>query len=140
MSLTENEVQVLKQFLDERGILLPVEFDDLPFTPQRMFMVTHNATFNPEKRVRGMHANKTCQQYFYCISGEVEVSLFDGVGKRKYRLQPGHGIFIDKMVWNSYLAKTMLGHIGIYIVLASHPYNAEDYITDREEFIKMISK
>lgn len=137
MNLQDLDIIKLKQFEDKRGMLLPVEFSDLPFTPQRMFFVTHHGTFDAEKRVRGKHANKVCQQYFFVIAGKVEVSLFDGEGKQRFTIMAGQGIFIDNMIWNSYKAETMIGHTNIYLVLASHPYDPADYITDRNEFIKI---
>jgi len=139
MNLQELLVDNMKHFSDHRGDLLPVEFSDLPFLPQRMFITIQSGSFDGEKRVRGKHANKTCQQYFYCITGEVDISLFDGKEKHHFSLRAGQGLFVDKMIWNQYLNKSPIGHSCVYVVLASHPYDGSDYITNIDEFMKITS-
>lgn len=134
MNLQELDIIKLKLFPDSRGVLIPVEFEDLPFVPKRMFWVTHPAG------VRGKHANLECQQFFYVFSGKVQVSLFDGIGKKTFELLPGQGLFIDRMIWNAYKPEADASLTNIYVVLASHPYDADDYITDRDEFVKLINE
>lgn len=140
MNLEELTVENLKQYSDNRGVLMPVEFGDLPFVPQRIFSVVQYGSFQAEKKVRGKHANRQCQQYFYCMAGKVEVSLFDGKQKHWYNLLPGMGLFIDKMIWNCYLCQSDPGQVSLYTVLASHPYDGADYITNLEQFIKLTNQ
>lgn len=62
----------------------------------------------PGKDVRGEHAHRVCHQFLICVVGSVHV-----VG-----------------IQDKYTADAVL------MVLASEPYDAEDYIRDYGEFIK----
>lgn len=59
-------------FVDGRGMLLPVEFGDLPFVPARLFLVVGPA----EGATRGGHET-SCHELMVLVSGSVEVR-YDG--------------------------------------------------------------
>jgi uncharacterized RmlC-like cupin family protein len=55
-------------FVDPRGLLLPVEFEDLPFEPARLFVVVGPA----EGATRGGH-EVSCHEVVVLVSGTAEV-------------------------------------------------------------------
>ncbi|MEX0828282.1 MAG: WxcM-like domain-containing protein, partial [Haliea sp.] len=54
---------------DERGSLLPLDWESLPFEPRRIFTVS----CVPAGTVRGGHGHRTCAQLLVAIAGEIEV-------------------------------------------------------------------
>lgn len=115
---------------DLRGNLSFAEFEkDLPFVAKRCFWVFDV----PTKDVRGEHAHKECHQFLICVSGHVTVMLDDGEKRAEIKLDsPALGLHIQPGVWGvqyKYSANAVL------VVLASHIYDAEDYIRDYSEFL-----
>ena len=120
----------LPQFDDPRGQLTVVEFGEhLPFTPQRCFVVSAV----PNQRVRGEHAHRRCEQVLICLAGSCAVSLDDGASRVEYELDGSrHGLHVEPMVWASQYRYT---HDAVVLVLASRPYEPEDYIRDYDAFL-----
>jgi len=117
-------------YTEERGDLLPVEMDTIPFEVKRTFMV-----YNVPKGVsRGFHAHHKCQQYLLCVNGEIEVTLIPMKGKEELIvLKKGQGCFVDTYIWDS--QKFMTGN-DILMVFCSINFDRDDYITDIEKFKK----
>jgi hypothetical protein len=120
---------------DERGKLLPVEFDTVPFTPKRVFVVQQIGSSDPRQNIRGGHANKKSKQWFICVRGLVELTLRDEQAQRTFILSDGQAIFIDQNVWNTYRNRQPVGKESICMVLCSEAYNSDDYINDLQEFL-----
>ncbi len=125
-------VQVTRsaQFTDLRGSLTAGEMPGaVPFQPRRWFLVYDV----PSREVRGEHAHRACQQFLVCVAGSVMVAVDDGTSRSEVRLdEPTLGVYIPPYVWASqyrYEPSTVL------LVLASHPYDADDYIRDYDEFL-----
>src|SRR5262245_40411752 len=119
----------LRLVRDTRGDLSVGEFDrDLPFRPARYFLV-----FNvPNGDVRGEHAHKTCHQFLVCVRGSCTVLLDDGRDGCEVTLdRPNLGVFIPDMVWRTILR---FSSDAVLLVLASEPYDADDYIRTYSEF------
>lgn len=110
--------------VDKRGQLLALEFDVLPFKPVRSFVVSRV----PSDAGRGEHAHWHCHQVLVCTSGSLSVQVTDGFASREFQLQEGSfGIHVPPLIWasqHSWSANTSL------LVLASHPYDQDDYIRD----------
>ena len=124
-------VVALKRIVEDEGILCPIEFQDLPFKPQRIFYV-----FNvPRGETRGKHAHYNTQQMLVCLKGIIEVHLFDGIDTYNKVLFPSEYIFVDKLVWDS---QTYLTGEELMISVCSTPYNPDDYIHDLEEFKRVV--
>jgi UDP-2-acetamido-3-amino-2,3-dideoxy-glucuronate N-acetyltransferase len=124
----------LTRVSDMRGHLAATEFSDLPFQPQRSFLV-----FNvPSTEVRGEHAHRRCHQLLTCVHGEVSVMVDDGQQREEYRLdRPEIGLHIKPMVWASqyrYSADAVL------LVLASEAYDPDDYIRDYDRFLAALTE
>jgi len=118
---------------DLRGSLVAAEFGaDVPFEPRRSFFVFDV----PGSEIRGEHAHRTCHQFLTCVRGACSILVDDGSTREEFRLDdPTLGIEIPPRVWSS-----QFGHTpdSMLHVLASHPYDAEDYIRDYEQFLAEI--
>jgi UDP-2-acetamido-3-amino-2,3-dideoxy-glucuronate N-acetyltransferase len=126
-------LQRLRRAVDMRGSLVATEFSDLPFVPQRAFLVYDV----PSKEVRGEHAHRACEQFLVCVSGSVNVLADDGTHRQEFVLDdPSVGIHLKAMTWGTqykYSPGTVL------MVFASLPYDDADYIRDYEEFLSEVA-
>ena len=86
----------------------------------------------PGGEERGAHAHKTLRQLLVAASGSFDVVLNDGNVKRTFSLnRPYHGLLIVPGIWRE-LNNFSSG--AICLVLASQPYDANDYIRDYTQF------
>jgi acetyltransferase-like isoleucine patch superfamily enzyme/dTDP-4-dehydrorhamnose 3,5-epimerase-like enzyme len=115
-------------FADLRGSLSVLDYDSLPFTPARMFTVFSV----PSKEVRGEHAHRRCEQLLTCVSGSVRVLWDDGLHRGEVVLdRPGTSMYMPAMVWGSQYRFEN----ATLVVLASLPYDSDDYIRTYDEFM-----
>jgi UDP-2-acetamido-3-amino-2,3-dideoxy-glucuronate N-acetyltransferase len=121
----------LTKAADMRGALIAGQASgELPFTPQRFFVVYDV----PSSRVRGEHAHRQCSQLLVCLRGEVTVMVDDGEVREEFRLdRPDAALLIPPMVWATQFRHTPDAAL---LVLASHDYDAQDYIRDYDTFLK----
>jgi len=106
---------------------------EIPFDVQRIFYLYDVAGGES----RGAHAHKECHQFLIAASGSFEVLLDDGKTKRLVQLnRPYYGLHIPPKIWAS---EINFSSGAICLVLASHVYNADDYIRDYETFLKHCS-
>jgi UDP-2-acetamido-3-amino-2,3-dideoxy-glucuronate N-acetyltransferase len=126
------EIIQLPTFVDMRGTLSVGELGThLPFNPQRYFLV-YNV---PSKEVRGEHAHKNLHQFLVCSHGTCVVMVDDGQNRDEIILdKPNLGIHIPPMVW---AAQYNYSRDAALLVLASAPYDPDDYIRDYESFLKL---
>jgi UDP-2-acetamido-3-amino-2,3-dideoxy-glucuronate N-acetyltransferase len=126
-------LQRLRKAVDMRGSLVATEFTDLPFVPQRTFLVYDV----PSKDVRGEHAHRACEQFLVCVSGSVNVLADDGTHRQEFVLDdPSVGIHLKAMTWGTqykYSPGTVL------MVFASLPYDDADYIRSYDEFLSLVA-
>lgn len=111
-----------------------MEFErDLPFTPRRCFF-----TFQiPPEQIRGQHAHRKCSQLLVCVTGHCYVCVDDGRHRERIRLdRPTLGVYVPPMVWAS---EYQHSPDSTLMVLASHPYEPEDYIHRYDEFLDLTS-
>ena len=118
---------------DGRGTLHVL--DKMPFPATRIFTVESPCVFN----WRGGHALRTCHQLLVPVKSTLLVNLDDGT-RQKFGVIPGEALYLPPMTWIDYAWGTPGG--GAAIVLASHPYDKDDYISDRDDFaaIKALTK
>ena len=64
-------------FEDQRGSLLPINLNKIPFDVKRVFMV-YNV---PKDTVRGEHAHYETKQFLVCVKGVLISWLFFILGK-----------------------------------------------------------
>jgi UDP-2-acetamido-3-amino-2,3-dideoxy-glucuronate N-acetyltransferase len=117
---------------DLRGSLVSGEVDNhIPFHPSRFFSVMRV----PSKDVRGAHAHRLCEQFLVCQAGSVAVVVDDGSMREEVLLEdPDVGLYIPPMVWGIQYRYTV---DALLLVLASRPYEPEDYIRDYDEFLEL---
>ncbi|MCO7218756.1 FdtA/QdtA family cupin domain-containing protein [Klenkia sp. PcliD-1-E] len=115
---------------DLRGSLVAANFgSDLPFVPQRFFTVFGV----PSTDVRGAHAHRECHQLLVCVQGSVNAVVDDGRQRQEFVLdRPETGLHMAPMIWGTQYRYTA---DAVLLVLASHPYDADDYIRDHDQFL-----
>lgn len=116
-----------------QGNITPVEgMIDLPFKVKRVFY----SYDIPGGESRGAHAHIECHQFIVAASGSFEVALDDGRNKRTVLLnRPFYGLHVLPGIW---AAEQGFSSGSICLVLASHGYEADDYIRDYNEFLKYV--
>lgn len=117
---------------DLRGSLVAGELEDrLPFVARRFFLVFDV----PGEEVRGEHAHHACHQFLVCMHGQVHVIADDGHQRQEFVLSDNRtGLYLPPLVWGTqyrYSSDCTL------LVLASHPYEAQDYIRDYDTFVSV---
>jgi len=120
----------MPKFEDLRGALTAAEFPKtLPFTPQRIFLVYRV----PGSEVRGEHAHRECQQFLVCVHGQVSVVVDDGTSREEFLLNdPTLGCYIPPMVWAT---QYRYSADAVMLVLASHIYDADDYLRSYNDYL-----
>lgn len=123
----------LPLFTDLRGSLVPLEFDrSLPFAPRRLFYVLDV----PGEEVRGEHAHRECEQFLVAVRGELSVVIDDGSTAVEVRLDhPDMGLYMPPRVWG---IQYKFSREAVLAVLASHPYDPDDYIRDYAAFLRFV--
>lgn len=107
--------------------------ENIPFDVKRVFYIYDI----PGGEERGAHAHKECHQFLIAASGSFEVELDDGKNKRTITLnRPYFGLHIPPGIW---AAEKGFSSGAICLVLASHKYEAKDYIRDYADF-KLFTK
>lgn len=114
----------------EKGNISVIENGgSIPFEVNRVFYLYDI----PGGEDRGAHAHKECHQFLVAVSGAFDIILDDGKTKRTVTLnRPYLGLHIPPGIW--------AGEIGfssgsVCLVLASHLYDAGDYIRDYNQFL-----
>ena len=124
-----NTVEYFRISVDNRGNLIPIDFDELPFTPKRVFIV--NSV--PQSITRGQHAHKQCKQVILCLTGEVWIITYNGEYVPNI-LFPGQAIYIPPMIWCSQVFYDN-GNIEVF---ASEKYDEDDYIRNFQEYSEIV--
>jgi dTDP-4-dehydrorhamnose 3,5-epimerase-like enzyme len=114
---------------DPRGLLTVAE--SLAFEVKRFFLVFGV----PSREPRGEHAHRKQHQFLVCTHGECRLTVDDGRQKEEIVLDsPTIGVHVPPMVWG---VQYQYSSDAVLLVLASGPYDAEDYIRDYGEFVKL---
>ena len=124
----------LHEVVDVRGALIIAETSrQLPFAVHRVFFILDV----PEGEPRGIHAHRECHQFLICVSGKVNVAVDDGGQRAEVVLDsPALGIYVPPLVWAS---QYKYEEDAVLLVLASHPYDADDYIREYDDFLRTIA-
>lgn len=120
---------------DMRGSLVAANFEEeLPFVPRRFFTVFGV----PSTDVRGAHAHRSCHQLLVCVQGSVNAVVDNGSERQEFVLdRPDIGLHISPMIWGT---QYRYSSDAVLMVLASHPYDAQDYIRDHETFLAEVTR
>ena len=121
----------LPKITDPRGNLTVAEqLKDVPFHIKRAYWVYDV----PGGESRGGHAHKRLKQFVVALSGSFHVTLDNGSEQQTYLLNhPWQGLLIETGTWRT-LDDFSSG--AVCLVLASEPYEEDDYIYDYEEFLE----
>ena len=130
MIVTTKEFNILG---DYRGQLVALEENrNIPFDLKRVFYI-----FGTQEGVsRGNHSHYKTKQFLVAVNGSCKVTLDDGYNKETFNLnQPNLGLFQDALIWG-----TMHDFSSdcVLMVLADEYYDASDYITDYDKFLKEV--
>jgi len=130
-SINEIKLLTFPSFVDQNGILTVLDNIELvPFKICRIFTVSAE-----KDSIRGRHAHKECTQLLICVSGSIEVLCDDGFNKSKYILDSANlGLIIPPGVWAQ---EIYLEDNTVLMALCDLPYDADDYISDTEQLIKL---
>jgi acetyltransferase-like isoleucine patch superfamily enzyme len=122
-------IDQLTRAIDIRGSLIAGE--GLPFVPQRFFTVFDV----PSAETRGSHAHRVCEQYLMCLRGGVSAIVDDGSRREEFRLdRPDVALYMPPLIWGT---QYRYSSDALLLVLASLPYDNDDYIRDYQEFLEL---
>lgn len=111
----------LSSFGDERGTLSVID-EQLPFAAKRVYWI-YNAS-----GVRGGHRHRNTRQVLVCVAGSCDVYCDDGTHKETFSLDnPNKCLLVEPQDWHT---MSNFSADAVLLVLASHPYNKEDYIDE----------
>ena len=130
MIVTTKEFNILG---DYRGQLVALEENrNIPFDLKRVFYI-----FGTQEGIsRGNHSHYKTKQFLVAVNGSCKVTLDDGYNKETFNLnKPNLGLFQDALIWG-----TMHDFSSdcVLMVLANEYYDASDYITDYDKFLKEV--
>ena len=105
---------------------------DVPFEIRRVYWVYDV----PSGQYRGGHAHKKCLEMLVAMSGSFHVTLDDGHTRETILLNhPYQGLLIETGIWRT-LDDFSSG--AVCMVLASEPFEEEDYIREYDDFLKYV--
>lgn len=123
----------LPRITDPRGNLTVCENEsNLPFDVKRVYWVYDV----PGGESRGSHAHKRCREFIIAVSGSFSVTVNDGKREQTFMLNhPYQGLLVEENQWRT-LEDFSSG--AVCLVLASEPFDKDDYIRDFEEYTKYL--
>ena len=120
----------LPKFLDSRGNLSFVEqLKHIPFEIKRTYWIYDV----PGGESRGGHAYRQNQEFIVALSGAFDVTLNDGQQTTTFTLNRSYyGLYVPKGYWRQ---MSNFSTNSLALILASTPYDINDYETDYDSFI-----
>lgn len=126
------EIIQLPKFLDARGNLSFVEQENhIPFVIRRTYWLYDV----PGGECRGGHAYRDNEEFIVALSGSFDIILDDGTDKMTYTLNRSYyGLYVPKGLWRE---MDNFSTNSLAMVLSSTDYDANDYVRDYDEFLKL---
>jgi hypothetical protein len=133
MKRSEGRIIDLPKIIDPRGNLTVAEqLKNVPFEVKRVYWVYDV----PSGECRGGHAHKQCREFIVAVSGSFTVTLNDGKEQATFLLNhPYQGLLVETNIWRT-LDDFSSG--AVCLVLASEPFEEEDYIREYDEYIEYL--
>lgn len=130
MKVESAQIIHLPKILDKRGNLSIIEqYKNIPFRIARTYWIYDV----PGGEKRGGHAYKKNEEFIVALSGSFDVVLDDGKNRETFSLNRSYyGLYVPKGLWRE---MNNFSTNSLALVLASTPYNAEDYIYDYQRFL-----
>jgi len=122
----------LPKIIDPRGNLTFIQYpEQIPFEIQRVFW-TYDV---PGGEIRGGHAYKSQSELIIALSGSFDVVILDADGNEsKFTLNRSYyGLLLPPNTWR-HMENFSTNALSLH--LSDTKYNAEDYIFDKELFLK----
>ena len=125
----------LPRIESESGLITRVQANvEIPFEIARVFFLYDI----PAGAHRGGHAHGHLEQVIVATMGAITIELDDGTQRRTVELrQPHVGLYVPSMLWSK-LADFASGSIAV--VLASLPYDPDEYVRDPDEYRRLVSR
>jgi len=116
---------------DARGNLTFVEGTrHIPFDIKRAYWIYDV----PGGESRGGHAYKKLEEVFVALSGSFDVVVDDGASTTRLHMNRSYlGLYVPNLLWR-HLENFSTN--AVCLILASMPYNEEDYLRNRQAFLK----
>ena len=135
MKKSNHKLIEFKSFVDDRGSLIAIEKgNNSPFEIKRVYYIFNN--LNGVER--GSHAHINLRQIAIAIAGSCTFILDDGRKREEISLNsPSKGLLIEGLIWREMKS---FSKDCVLVVLASEPYNEDDYIRDYEDFLDMANE
>lgn len=136
MSTIDNcKIIKLNQLGDRRGHISVVENNnEIPFSVKRVYYLYDV----PSGEKRGGHAHRNLEQLIVAVTGSFDVIVDDGHTKNTFRLnRPNEGLYFPSGLWrdiNNFSAG------AICLVLASLPFDENDYMRNYKDYLKYIEQ
>lgn len=129
MSIDQCRMIELPKIGDPRGNLSFIEGGrHVPFEIKRVFYLYDV----PGGETRAGHALKSTHQFIIAASGSFDLILDDGKERQIISLNRSwRGVYVAPMVWRELVN---FSSAGVCLALASHYYDADDYIRDYEDY------
>lgn len=125
----------LPKITDRRGNLSFTETQNhIPFDIARVYWIYDV----PGGQRRGSHAFKNQHEVIIALSGSFDIILDDGKKKRIYNMNRSYNaLYIPNKIWRSL---ENFSTNSVCLVIASAPYNEDDYIRNYKEFKQYIGQ
>ena len=135
MPISDCKIIDLPKVCDDRGSLTFLENSNhIPFDIKRIYYL-YNI---PENKSRGAHGHINLEQLIIAINGKFDITLDDTTSKKSFHLNsPNQGLYVSKGIWRNI---NNFSENAVCMVLASLPYDENDYIRNYDEFIKFMNK
>jgi oxalate decarboxylase/phosphoglucose isomerase-like protein (cupin superfamily) len=123
----------LPKMLDERGNLSFIEEENhIPFKIKRIYWIYDV----PGGEYRGSHAFKESEEFIIALSGSFDVILHDGKKEKNFSLNRSYyGLYVPKLIFRRL---ENFSTNSLALILASTPYNENEYIRDFDEFLTLV--
>src|ERR1035437_6664243 len=123
----------LPKILDDRGNLSIIEEEThIPFKIKRTYWIYDV----PGGEYRGSHAFKESEEFIIALSGSFDIILHSGNEEKKFSLNRSYyGLYVPKLIFRRL---ENFSTNSLALILASTPYNENDYIREFEEFLTFV--
>lgn len=129
-----HQILEFSKYGDRRGnlVVLEGEYQDIPFNIKRVFFIY----VDDVTEVRGKHANRESELVLVCASGSCKVKVTNGYEEEVLELNdPKKGLYIAPLCWKEMYE---FSNDAVLLVIASEHYSKEEYISDYEEYKKLM--
>ena len=123
----------LPKIEDDRGNLSFIEEENhVPFKVKRVYWIYDV----PGGEFRGSHAFKETDEFIVALSGSFDVVLNNGKEEKKYSMNRSYyGLYVAKL---HFRRLENFSTNALALILASTPYDENDYIRDFHEFLSFL--